>query len=145
MATRWLQRSVDDIADEADRYRQWYRTSGTFFDEIPNRSAHGRLGALARLDELTRPQLTVFNCGQPIPNRWYRLFPGVLWGTFEGGPQQLAESSFVGPPRRQIHLVHSVSEPTAPAVAAELQRRGVGFSCVTADELPNPWDVCPAG
>ncbi len=144
VATGWLQRPVDAIADEANRYRRWYGTSGTFFDEIPNRSAPGRLGALSRLDALTGPRRRVFNCGQSIPKRWYRLFPGVLWGTFEGGPGQLAESSFVGPPRRQIHLVHSVSERTAAAVAAELSRRGVGFSCVTADEMPNPWDVCPA-
>ena len=144
VATRWLRRRVDEIADEAQRYRRWYGTSGTFFDEIPNRSARGGLGLLTRLDELMSPQRTVFNCGQPIPKRWYRLFPGVLWGTFEGGPEQLAESSFVGPARRQIHLVHSVSAPSAAAVAAELARRGVGLSCITADELPNPWDVCPA-
>ncbi len=144
VATGWLQRGADDIADDAHSYRRWYGTSGTFFDEIPNRSARGGLGVLTRLDELMRPQRTVFNCGQPIPRRWYRLFPGVVWGTFEGGPAQLAESAFVGPPRRQIHLVHSVSAPTAAAVAAELTRRGVGFACITADELPNPWDVCPA-
>ena len=144
VATGWLQRSIDEIAGDVANYASWYGTSGTFFDEIPNGSAPGRLGALARLDELTGPQRTVFNCGQPIPQRWYREFPRVLWGTFEGGPAQLRETSFAGPPRRQVHLVHSVPESAAATVVAELLRRGVGFSCVTADEMPNPWDVCPA-
>jgi hypothetical protein len=143
VATGWLRRSIDDVADDVANYASWYGTSGTFFDEIPNSSAPGRVGELRKLDELTWTQRTVFNCGQPIPQRWYRLFPRVLWGTFEGGPAQLRETAFVGPPHRQVHLVHSVPETAAARVSAELSRRGVGFSCVTADEMPNPWDVCP--
>lgn len=145
VATGWLRRSIDEIAGDVENYASWYGTSGTFFDEIPNGSARGRLGVLARLDGLTGPQRTVFNCGQPVPRHWYRALPGPLWGTFEGGPAQLGATSFVGPPRRQLHLVHSVPASAKLAVSAELARRGVGFSCITADEMPNPWDVCPVG
>lgn len=145
VSTRWLQRPIGEIAGDVANYASWYGTSGAFFDEIPNGSSHGRLRALARLNELTGPHRTVFNCGQPIPRRWYRSIPGALWGTFEGGPAQLLRTSFFGPPLRQIHLVHSVPDSAAASVVAELSRRGVGFSCVTSDEMPNPWDVCPKG
>ena len=145
VATGWLRRPIDEVADDVTNYGSWYGTSGAFFDEIPNGSARGRLATLARLNALTGRQRTVFNCGQPIPLRWYRVFPEVLWGTFEGAPAQLLETSFLGPALRQIHLVHSVPSSATSTVVAELARRGVGFSCVTTDEMPNPWDVCPPG
>lgn len=143
VSTRWLDRSFADIAVEVAHYGQWYGVSGVFFDEIPNGSARGRVDDLSRLDALTGHQRTVFNCGAPVPLRWYRLLPDVLWGTFEGGPDQLAASTFRGPPRRQIHLVHSVSPLASERVHRYLDDRRVRYVCVTEDEMPNPWDVCP--
>ena len=143
LSTRWLDRPVDETAEEAARYRDWYGVSGLFFDEVPNVPTKGRVKVLSRLNDLTPPGQTVFNCGQPIPDRWYRLLPDVRWGTFEGSPAQLAATSFRGPARRQMHFVHSVTNATVGAVRAELHLRDVGFACVTTDQMPNPWDVCP--
>ena len=145
LSTRWLRRSSAEIAEGVARYRDWYGVERVFFDEIPNGSRVGRIDVLSGLAAMTPTGGTVFNCGQPVPERWYRLLPNVRWGTFEGGPEQLAGSSFVGPPERQMHFVHSVTEASVAEVQTELDRRRVHYACVTDDLLPNPWDVCPRG
>jgi Spherulation-specific family 4 len=143
VSTSWMTRDHADIATDVARYREFYGVEGAFFDEIPNAPAEGRTAALRRLGAILGPSRTVCNCGQPIPPRWFDALPGVRWGTFEGGPGALKASRFTGPPDRQIHLVHSVTDADADAVHATLAERGVAFGCVTSDEFPNPWDVLP--
>lgn len=143
IATNWLGRTINDLSAEAKRYSEWYGVTGLFFDEIPNGSQRGRTAFLRSLASLWGGAHTVFNCGQPVPARWYSAVPDVRFGTFEGSAEDLARSAFVGPPHRQLHLVHSVTAAELSTVAATLAQRMVAFACVTADVIPNPWDVCP--
>ncbi len=143
VSTDWLRRSVADICADVDRYRVAYGIERVFFDEVANGPRAGRVNMLRALSRPAGPANTVFNCGQVVPQRWYALLPDVRWGTFEGTPEQLAASTFTGPPNRQLHLVHSVTANTRSTVAATLSSRRVAFACVTEDRLPNPWDVCP--
>ena len=149
IATNWLQRTLEELVSDTKHYADWYGVHRPFFDEIPNGSSVTRRPnaepptMLRELANVVGEDATVFNCGQPIPSHWYESFPNVRWGTFEGDPTQLASSSFLGPAERQIHFVHSVVRSRRDEVAVELARRDVGFTCVTSDPLPNPWDVCP--
>ncbi len=143
VATSWLTRPRPAVAADVERYAEYYGVRGVFFDEIPNSPANGRTAELRRLAGLRGPASTVCNCGQPIPRRWFDALPEVRWGTFEGGPEALRAAGFVGPPDRQVHLVHSVTDVDAASVDAILAQRGVALACVTSDELPNPWDVVP--
>lgn len=143
VATGWLARSPVDIAEDVSHYADWYGVKCVFFDEIPNQAHPGRGTVLNQLRSLRGGARTVFNCGQPVPVRWYRTVPDVRFGTFEGPAEGLHRSAFAGPPQRQVHLVHSVSPDQRNAVLAALGQRQVAFACVTEDALPNPWDVCP--
>lgn len=143
VATSWLGRDRGDIADDVSHYNEWYGVVRVFFDEIPNQAPRGRRAELKHLSGLCGGERTVFNCGQPVPVRWFGILPGVRFGTFEGPADGLLRSAFAGPPQRQVHLVHSVSSDERRAVMAVLRQRRVAFACVTADTLPNPWDVCP--
>ena len=144
VATAWLARNPADIADDVSHYADWYGVNCVFFDEIPNQPHPGRGAVLNQLRSLRGGDRTVFNCGQPVPVRWYRTVPDVRFGTFEGLAEGLHRSAFAGPPHRQVHLVHSVLPDQRNAVLAVLGQRKVAFACVTDDALPNPWDVCPA-
>ena len=143
VATGWLNRTIDELAAEAHRYRDWYNVGALFFDEIPNQGQRGRAANLRLLAGFCGGPSTVFNCGQPVPARWYADVPDVRFGTFEGSPEGLSRSAFVGPPSRQLHLVHSVAPDAVATVLSTLAQRMVAFACVTADAMPNPWDVCP--
>lgn len=138
--TGWGARPLASCRGDADRYLSAYGTSGVFFDEIEvDRRALAHLRALGAGYEHVG-----FNPGRAIPREFRQAFPGAFWVTFEGTARCYLERSPVldeSDHSTDCHLIHSVSRSQRPRVEQALGHHRPGFAYVTADHMPNPWDV----
>ena len=142
ITTGWLQRPWSDWAQDVARYAIDYGVDGVLFDEVEVDSAN--LSALRKLDAIGRSAVArvAFNPGRAIPDRWRQQFPKALWITFEGTARQYLDRvpDEVSRPA-DWHLVHSVPKSLQVRVAAKVASAEVGYAYLTADRMPNPWDV----
>ncbi len=142
--TWWGQRPIASCRRDGDRYVSMYGTSGVFFDEVTV-----ELAALSNLRTLGTGYGHVgFNPGRVIPQEFRWALPAAVWVTFEGTARRYLERSTerdgISHPT-DCHLVHSVPRSLRLRVERALQRFQPGFSYVTADRMPNPWDVFDPG
>ena len=145
--TGYFRRPIGLIEADVRRAIDYFGVDGVFFDEVPVDDARAVRATIKTLVGLT-PGLPVFNAGRVVPARWFTTWPDALFVTFEGSLRQFTErfsgdcgTAVVGPPGRQIWLVHSVPHRSLARVRRSADAHGVGFVYVTADKLPNPWDV----
>jgi Spherulation-specific family 4 len=146
VTTSWLARSVAECAAEVRTYLDAYGTTGVLYDEVPP-----DLAALEQLYQLAQPavagsaSVVVFNPGRQIPQEFRDALPTVSWVTFEGtGRQYLERHGGTHPPvasPTDWHLVHSVPPSSWARVLRTLHRNAPTHAYVTADRMPNPWDV----
>ena len=137
VTTAYLEKSMEDCAAEAERYRAWYGVPGIFWDEVPAEHHRGRVARLRALHGIVADGGgCVFNPGRPVPRTWFGSLPDCVFVTFEGPARAHGFIDPVGPRDRQCHLVHS-----ATASEAAVFPTGLGFGYVTSDLPPNPWDV----
>jgi Spherulation-specific family 4 len=140
VTTSWLTRSTPECAADAHTYVDTYGTSGVLYDEVPS-----EVSALEHLTRLVAesPNTVVFNPGRQIPSRFRSALPNATWVTFEGTARQYLErhSGNQKAHAADWHLVHSVAASVRPQVLRTLQRNNPGHAYVTADRMPNPWDV----
>ena len=146
--TSWLQRPLHEIAQAVDRYRDWYGVTGLLLDEIALEPSSLRL-LRQLLATFPEPTTLVLNPGRSVPPSWQTAIPSASWITFEGSARTyLDRRKSVGRARpgtsKQWHLVHSVPKSLERAVIERIGIEQPGFGYVTADRLPNPWDVFDA-
>lgn len=148
VSTSYLSRPLDHGVAEAQRYSDWYRVDGIFWDEIPAESERGRIGQLRVLRDAafrcaadSSRARCVFNPGRAIPTSWFAALPGTIWVTSEAVATAAADRPVtIGPKHRQWVLVHDC----APKLRAELRSAaassGIGWFYAAEKSMPNPWD-----
>lgn len=146
--TDYASRSFDAIGIDIARYRQWYPTSGIFFDRVASTSRElaytAGLVAVARKHGATT---VVLNHGV-YPDPEYATIADALV-TFEGpeaAHRTVTAPTWVRnwPESRFWHLVY---EAPAAAMAQVRQRAAACHAdpvCITERNGPNPWDGLPA-
>ncbi len=143
--TTFGQRPIDECRADADRYLASYGTSGVFFDEI-----NVELSSLRRVSSLAHGFEHVgFNPGRTVPEEFRQALSSAMWVTFEGTARQYldraGELAAMAPHPRDCHLVHSIPSSLRVRVERTLKRHQPGFAYLTADRMPNPWDVFDSG
>jgi Spherulation-specific family 4 len=140
VTTSWLTRSAHECAADALAYVETYGATGVLYDEIP--AELPLLEPLAKLFEAS-PKTVVFNPGRQIPVEFRTAVPGATWVSFEGTAHQYIERHAKTQPAHpnDWHLVHSVAPSLRPRVQRILARNRPGYAYITADRMPNPWDV----
>ena len=139
VTTAYLAKPLQRCRMESESHRDWYGVHGIFWDEIPAERARGRVATLRSLRSWSgagHGVRCVFNPGRPVSRSWFRSLPDSVFVTFEGPASAYGQARVIGPPERQCHLVHTVTEadPVSPPL-------GLGFAYLTTDLPPNPWDV----
>ncbi len=140
VTTSWLTRSIPECSADAVAYVDSYGADGVLYDEIPAEpSAQEQLVNLAAVS----PHTFVFNPGRQIPSEFRRAIPAATWVSFEGTARQYIERHARAQPAhpKDWHLVHTVPPSLRPRVHRILDRNRPGHAYVTADRMPNPWDV----
>ena len=151
LTTDYARRSIGQVKPEIDRYYDFYKVSGIFFDEGPgNDTCEGLEQYYRALVAATRARdanaFVVLNPGTDTCESYSDFFDVLL--TFESSAQDYAK--YKPPawlknhhPDRFWHLVYGVKEADADATIRKVAANGVGRVYVTDDDLPNPWDTLP--
>lgn len=146
--SRYANRPIDVIVDEALRYREWYGVAAVFLDQVLTTDRaldHYRAIAARLAGEGFRLSL---NPGQPlIGDAFFTLAERVV--VFEGTLDQHRSATLPAPPagvaRDNIwHLVYEVATAGDYAeVADRAIAAGAGVLFATDGTMPNPWDRLP--
>ena len=149
--TSYGKRPIAEVQAEVDRYNQWYKPDGIFFDEVTNDAAG--LAYYAQCQKIARaghPKAIIFiNPGTPVVEDYMKVADVVL--TFESDygayVKRAPDEAWVAkyPARRFMHLVYGAPDIAALTQCARLSKqRHAGWVYFTPDDLPNPWDTVPA-
>ncbi|MDH6119424.1 hypothetical protein ABH930_005598 [Kitasatospora sp. GAS204A] len=139
------------VIAELLNHRQWYGTTGVYFDQVaahPAALAHYR--RLATAARAAGCDLVVLGHGlHPEPSYAEPEF-GDLLVTFEGswteyGALVLPLWTAHHPAERFCHLVYQVPAERAEAAAALITSRRAGFGCAVPGSGDNPWATSPHG
>ncbi|WP_329565658.1 spherulation-specific family 4 protein [Kitasatospora sp. NBC_01266] len=139
------------VVAEVLSHRQWYGTTGVYFDQA---AAHP--AALAHYRRLTTAAraagcgLVVLGHGQHPEPAFAEPELGDLLVTFEGSWTEydaLALPLWTAhhPAERFCHLVYQVAPERAEAVGALIASRRAGFGCAVPGGGDNPWATLPYG
>jgi hypothetical protein len=144
VTTSWLTRSTPECVADAHMYLDTYGTTGVLYDEVPI-----DISALEQLTDLVgqSPNTVVLNPGRQIPSRFRSTLPNAMWVTFEGTARQYLERHAGNQPANSTdwHLVHSIAPSFRARVLRTLESNNPGHAYLTADRMPNPWDVFDPG
>ncbi|MEI5097953.1 spherulation-specific family 4 protein [Streptomyces sp. PmtG] len=146
--TAYGERAVREAAADLDRYLDWYRVDGCFFDRVaPGRRELRHCKRLVRCARGRGAAPVVLNPGaHPAPG--YARAADLLV-TFEGHWTTYLRAFSTPPwtarhsPDRFCHLVYGVPPALAPLAARTARRRGAGVHCATPGAGPNPWSTPP--
>ncbi len=147
--TNYAQRSAAEVLDELERYIDWYRVSGVFFDRVP--AAPENLDHYADLTNRARAagaQVVAFNHGVHPVEPYADL--ADLVGSFEGTWRSYIDMTVPRwarsrPQGQFFHLVYSVPLGSFGDAFLLATRRRAGCVYVTDNGGDNPWDRLPGG
>lgn len=143
-------KSISDVKDELNRYRQWYGLKGgAFYDEAPVKPIKYimDINGFARKNPTTGKKTgsVFFNPGARPAGLLAAMTatPNAVWVTFEGSEEAYHASRLtVGPYKsREAHIVYAAENYVITKMA--MQNYGVGWGFLTNDVLPNPFDIWP--
>lgn len=148
VATNYGTRPAERVLADVDRYMNWYRVDGIFFDETSHSAAQlPYYAALARRARSSPGDLVVLNPGVPPAPSYFDIADIVV--TFEGRYSAYVDALARMPdwlrqqrPEQVAHLVYGASRDQAIAAAHEV--RGAGYLYVTSGSLPDPWRSVPS-
>jgi Spherulation-specific family 4 len=151
-------RSVQDVLDDAAKYRSWYGVSGVFLDEMSNTmTEYAFYKNVANGLRAAAPGVQIFgNPGTATPADFLNVADTLV--TFERGTGSYAGASTrqpwmdTAPADRQAHLHYNVdTEAQMRSLLAQAQALNAGYVYITndcyRDNVPgctNPWNSLPS-
>jgi Spherulation-specific family 4 len=151
-------RSVQDVLDDAAKYRSWYGVSGVFLDEMSNSvDDYGFYKAVAAGLRSTDASTQIFGNPGTATDEIYLNVADTLV-TFERGTGSYAGASTrqpwmdTAPASRQGHLHYNVdTEAQMRSLLAQAQALNAGYVYITNDcyrpgdaTCTNPWNSLPS-
>lgn len=139
---------IEDIKADVDKWYQFYRVDGIFFDEVSTLTETVAFyQELYDYVESKQPGATVYlNFGTEPPQDYLDIGSSTLC-TFEGPFRRFMGWSFPSwlPTERSCALVYDTSRDNLEMVLDKLSRENVGWFYVTSDTMvdDNPWDTLP--
>jgi hypothetical protein len=148
VTTDYGRRTAAAMAEEVERYREWYRPTGIFLDQTPAMIAsNGAISELVNRIRACRLSLAI-NPGQPeIDPGDAAIADQVV--NFEGPYAAYQRSRFPNwvrdfPADRFWHLIYEVKDArTMRRVAGMAGRAHAGVVYITDASMPNPWSRIP--
>jgi Spherulation-specific family 4 len=151
-------RTVQDVLNDAAKYREWYGVSGVFLDEMSNNLSEVRFfEQVAAGLRRAAPRAPIFgNPGTAVPVEYLGVADTLV--TFEQGAGNYNNLSTrqpwmdTEPANRQAHLHFNVNtEAQMRSLLAQAQRLNVGYVYITDDcyyegdkTCTNPWNTLPS-
>lgn len=139
-------RPTQAVIADVDRYRDWYRMDGIFFDEAASGAElvpHYR--ALTRAARSDGAALVVLNPGVPPAPGYFELADVIV--TFEGDYAAYVAAMRETPEwlqgQRRDHVAHLVYGATRAQALSALTGSAAGYLYATSGVLPNPWRTLP--
>ncbi|NUK50183.1 hypothetical protein HRW23_09995 [Streptomyces lunaelactis] len=136
------------VAQDFERYRDWYGTDGFFLDQVaPDPAGLRHYRRLTRAARARGGRTLALNPGvHPAPG--YATLADLLvtfegdWDTYRAAPA--APSWTAGhPPTRFCHLVHGVPRGLCGLAARTAELRRAAVHCAVPGHGPNPWSALP--
>jgi Spherulation-specific family 4 len=149
VTTDYGRRAAAAMAEEVERYREWYRPAGIFLDQTPGMIASN--GAISEVvDRIRACKLSLaINPGQPeIDPEDAAMADQVI--NFEGPYAAYRQARFPTwvrdfPADRFWHLIYEVRDVrTMRRVAGMAGLAHAGVVYITDASMPNPWNRIPS-
>lgn len=139
--TQYGARPLSQVMADMDKYRQWYKLDGIFFDEMANTAGlENYYKQLASYSKRRCMFTTVGNPGASIPTSYLGIMSNNLIGEGEG----LVDLSWIATQYPNIDKkFFSSTRFDVPTLTEEQiidMAKYLGYMYITADTLPNPYD-----
>ena len=147
--TDYGNRSATQVKADIDKYYQWYKVDGIFFDEGYSSNC-SKTGYYLDLTKYVKSKggkgVSIVNFGTTTPECYINTTDILV--TFESNYSSYIKWKASGwenkyPASRFWHLVYNTPESSLANALSLSKNRNAGWLYITPDNLPNPWDTLP--